>query len=173
MNHIHTANAIAPPSYQGGRIYSAVLKSSAKIYGTNNKATFDFNYDAILPQRWSEYHVKMTFVGNAAANYSVQNWVVSFNSGTRSFTFNTAEETQAHFIGFVKNDGVSMSCSISDNPGISISRPTSGNVSIDIRDTNGALVTTTLGTDMNPWMMVLTFEPITSSLVFNQKFQDI
>jgi hypothetical protein len=173
MDAIHLANNIAPPSYQGGRVYSAIIQSSAKTYGSNNQATFFFNADAILPQRWSEYGVKLTFMGDEAANYTVQNWQVLLNAGTRTFSFNASSQSQSNFIGFVKNDGNSMSCSISDNPGISMCRPSSGNIPIEIRGIDGSLVTTTSGSDVNAWMAVLTFEPITSSLVVNQKFQDI
>jgi hypothetical protein len=173
MDAIHLANNIAPPSYQGGRIYSAIIQSSAKTYGSNNQATFFFNADAILPQRWSEYYVKLTFMGDEAANYTVQNWQVLLNAGTRTFSFNAGTQSQSHFLGFVKSDGTTMACSIGENSGICICRPSSGNISIEIRGIDGELVTTTDGSDINAWIACLTFEPVTSSLVFNQKFQDI
>lgn len=161
--------------YQGHRIYSTVVKSANKNYGSNNQATFFFNAENILPNKWSEYICQLSFIGDEVTNYDAgsQAWQVSVDIGTRSFSFDNNTQSQSAFIAFVTSNGTTMSCNTSDYSGICIGRPTSNNMTISIRNIAGNLVTATNQTDMNNWIACLTFNPVVSSLIINQRYQDI
>lgn len=172
MQHVHTANSIAPPSADGSRKYSVIFSSANKDSGTNNSATFQTRMSQILPPKWGEFHVTYAFLGPASSAYTNKGWQLGLNFGTRSFTLDSYTESQSTLAGFVLGNSGSFCAAICDNPGICISRPDSG-ITVQLRTIDGALATTTAGGDIGDWILILQFTPVTSSIILNQRYQDI
>jgi hypothetical protein len=160
--------------------YTLVLDSDDKVSGTNNNATFNINWAAFLPMKYSYYKVIFNFqtVGgyykdgvmgifsNARINTNLQGNTFSYDSTTNSGT---------KLLGFIKRDLQittinTLSSSLHDNASKTIVRPSTNlfTVSIYNNTSNTLLLDTNIdGTafagDMGSWLAMLEFIPIYDS----------
>jgi hypothetical protein len=168
--------------------YTLVLNSADKVSGNNNNATFNINWAAFLPMKYSYYKVIFNFqtVGGSYkdATYVAIPTVFSTakiitNLQGASFSYDSSTNSGTNVLGLIQRDiqtttssSNTLACFFYQNASKTIIKPSSNNFTISIYNnylTNTLLVDTNAGgtallTDMSAWTAMLEFIPISDSI---------
>jgi hypothetical protein len=162
--------------------YNLIINSSDKIYGTNNNATFQINWDDFLPRKFNMYKVIFSFQttggyykDNTATPIVYSAGKVYINTLGRSFSFDTSTKSPSTMLGIIQRDiqtttssSNCLSCFYLQNAPRTISRPNQNLITIQIYNTyTGQLLTNTDNSansvptaDMTSWTMLLDLIPV-------------
>jgi hypothetical protein len=167
--------------------YTLVLNSSDKVSGTNNNATFNINWAAFLPMKYSYYKVIFNFQtiggnykdGTYGGTYTVFSTAkVTTNLQGSTFSYDSSTNSGTNVLGLLQRDiqtttsySNTLNCFFYQNASKTIVRPSSNLFTISIYNNylvNTLFVDTTVnGTllypDMSAWTAMLEFIPIYDS----------
>jgi hypothetical protein len=168
--------------------YTLVLNSADKVTGNNNNASFNINWAAFLPMKYSYYKVIFNFQtigGNYKdATYNLVPTVFSTakiitNLQGASFSYDSSTNSGTNVLGLLQRDiqtttsnSNTLACFFYQNASKTIIKPSSNIFTISIYNNylaNTLLVDTNSGgtallTDMSAWTAMLEFIPIADSL---------
>jgi hypothetical protein len=163
--------------------YTLVLNSADKVSGTNNNATFNINWAAFLPIKYSYYKVIFNFqtVGGyykdiAGTSIFSTGKIISNLQGA-TFSYDSSTNCGTSLLGLIQRDiqttssnSNTLSCFFYQNASKTIVRPSSNAFTISIYNnyyTNTLLTdTSNVGVataDMTAWTAMLEFIPIADS----------
>jgi hypothetical protein len=159
--------------------YTLFLNSADKVSGTNNNATFNINWAAFLPMKYSYYKVIFNFqtVGGYYEDGTAgicPNAIIKTNLQGNTFSYDSTTNSGSNILGFIQRDNQSvtsaintLSCSLYQNASKTIIRPSSNIFSISIYNyySNTLLFNTNndgsaLAGDMTAWTAMFEFIPI-------------
>jgi hypothetical protein len=163
--------------------YTLFLDSDDKVSGTNNNATFNINWVAFLPMKYSYYKVIFNFqtVGGYYKDGGVgifSNARIYTNLQGNTFSYDSTTNSGTKLLGFIKRDLQNtqstintFSSSLYDNASKTIVLPSSNLFTVSIYNnySNVLLLDTSAdGTafagDMGSWLAMLEFIPISDSI---------
>ena len=171
--------------------YNIYINSNDKISGKNNNATFQINWDDILPRNYKYFNVTFSFQtasgyykDDVTNNRYYPNCEIICDFYTKTFSYDTTTKSNSITLGYCQRDiqpstyKNTFSCSYTYNCPKIITRPVNNIITITIYNmvaivsgSNTLLVDTTnattpvLLTDMTAWTMIMCFTPIESSII--------
>lgn len=164
----------------------AITGNNSNNYSYRNNATFNINWEQILPLEYDTYKVSFSF-GTSGGKYTddtVNNKIyssakVNVDFGTKSYNYDTGNKGTSTTLGLIYRDiqlsnsnSNVLSCWYLYNPARTIQRPSVSTFNVKINNQySGALLTDTYtynstitaAQDMTPWTMILEFVPCFTS----------